>query len=74
VPRREGRGRATGAHRRGAKAARERADTCGMVGVIGRVAGECKWPLAKPILAFGTNQTIGEFGQTPSQRSDFNCC
>jgi len=42
VPRREGRGRATGAHRRGAKAARERADTCGMVGVIGRVAGECK--------------------------------
>jgi len=42
VSRREGRGRATGAHRRGARAARERADTCGMVGVIGRVAGDCK--------------------------------
>jgi len=28
--------------RHGAKAARERADTCGMVGVIGRVAGDCK--------------------------------
>jgi len=42
VSRREGRGRATGAHRGGARAARERADTCGMVGVIGRVAGDCK--------------------------------
>ena len=38
----EGRERATGAHRHGAKAARERADTCGMIGVIGRVARECK--------------------------------
>ena len=38
----EDRGRATGAHRGGAKAAGERADTCEMFAVIGRVARDCK--------------------------------